>query len=510
MEAISNKRIAKNTAFMYVRMFFVMVSSFISSRVILGALGVTDYGIYDVVGGVVTMMLFLNGLLNASSNRFLAYELGRGDQPKLCDTFSALLNLHVCLAGLAVLLGETLGLWFLNHKLVIPAERMAAAFWVYQFSIVTLVFSFTQVPYSAAIIAHEKLSIYAYVGLYEAFSMLVIALSIKYAPMDRLIFYALLLAVNKICIQMFYRFYTARRFAECRFRRIRDRALYRTLAGYSCWDLFGNMASVCQRQGVSIILNLFLGPTVNAARAIAMQAEGAVNQFVVNLTMAARPSIIKSFARADYETMYNLTFSIMKYVWILILAIVLPLCFEMEYVLKLWLIRVPEHTAEFTIIVLAGLLLQTFNAVGLLPYHAIGKIKTGNIEGSAIMMAALPVSYLVLHSGGKVEWCLTAIVLLNLITHANGLRLIHGYVSFSFTRLCRVVYLPVFKVTACAIITPILVRLILPEGTLRLVCVVAFTEICLCAIAWFLGLTAQERTAVANIVKQKIWARLQH
>lgn len=510
METISNKRIAKNTAFMYVRMFFVMVASLISSRVILDALGATDYGTYDVAGGIVTMMSFLNGALSASTNRFLAYELGRGNHSNLCGTFSALLNLHIGVAVLAVLTGETIGLWFLYHKLVIPEERMIAAFWVFQFSIISVVFNFTQIPYSAALIAHEKLSVYAYVGLYEAVSKLGIGLLIKYAPMDRLIFYALLLSVNKICIQFFYRFYTARRFAECRFHWIRDRALYKTLIGYSGWDLFGCAATVCQGQGVSIVLNMFLGPTVNAARSIAMQAESAVNQFVVNLTMAARPNVIKSFAREDYGTMYNLTFNIARYAWMMILAIILPLCFEIEFVLNLWLVEVPDHTLNFAVIVLVGALLNTVNQAQLMAFHAIGKIKTGNVEGGITMMMALPTSYLILRFGGKVEWCLATIVLFNLITQFNGLRLIHGYVPFRLMDLFRTVYVPIAVVSMCAVVVPLMIHLMMPAGMLRFICNLLSTETSLCAIVWFFGITPRERTMVGIFFKQKIWARLQH
>lgn len=494
---------------MYVRMFFVMVASLISSRVILEALGAADYGIYDVVGGIVTMMSFLNGALSASTNRFLSYELGRGNHTQLCKTFSVLLNLHIAVAIIAVLFGETLGLWFLNHKLVIPAERMSAAFWVYQFSIVTVIFNFTQIPYSAALIAHERLSIYAYVGIYEAFSLLGIALLIRYSPIDRLIFYALLLMVNKICMQVFFRFYTSGRFAECRFRWIKDRALYKTLMGYSGWDLFGCASTVCQRQGVNIVLNMFLGPVANAARAIAMQVESAINQFIVNLTMAARPNVIKSFAREDYGTMYDLSFNIARYSWFLMLAIILPLVFEIEYVLKLWLVEVPEHTKNFSIIVLTGALLNTLNQAQLMTYHAIGKIKTGNMEGGTILMMALPISYLILRFGGKVEWCLVTIVLLNQISHFNGLRLIHGYVPFRLVDYFSSVYKPVALVTACAVVVPLMIHLMMPAGALRFICNLLFAEISLCATVWFLGLTDQEKTMVEKIFKQK-WKILGH
>ena len=510
METISSRRIAKNTLYMYARMFFVMIAALISSRIVLNVLGATDYGIYSVVGGVVTIVSFLNGALSSSTSRFLAYQLGRGDFRELCDTFSASLTLHIAVAVIAVLIGETVGLWFLLHKMVIPPERMMAALWVYQFSIVTVVFTFTQVPYSATLIAHERFSIYAYVGLYEAFATLGIAFLIKYAPADRLIFYALLLMMNKIGIQLFYRYYTSRCYKECRFRRIKDKSLYETLMGYSGWDLFGGMAMVCQGQGVSIVLNMFLGPAVNAARAIATQIEGAVNQFITNIMVSARPSVIKSFAQQDYDTMYELTFRIMKYAWMLMLAIILPLCFEMRYILRIWLVDVPNHTLYFSIIVLIGSLLQTIHSAQLMAYHAIGRIKAGNVEGGTMMMMALPISYCILRFGGRAEWCLISIVLLNFIVQLNGLRLIHKYVSFSLRSLFRSVYLPIGKVTLCAAIVPMFVYCLMPEGGVRFVCNLAFTELSIGLLVWNVGLSARERAMVMNLVKHKICVKLQH
>ena len=356
----TGKTIAKNTVFLYVRMLVVMAVTFFTARVILKSLGATDYGIYNVVGGVVTMLGFLNSALSASTSRFLTYELGVGDTEKLKNTFSASLNLHIAIALLVLIIGETLGLWFFAHKLVIPEDRMTAAFWVYQFSIITTMVNFTQVPYSATLISHENMSVYAYVGLYEAFMKLAIAFVIMYSPIDRLIFYGFLLMANTVTIQLFYRYFTKRRYDECRFRFVKDKSLYKTLIGYSGWDLFGNLASVCQNQGVSIVLNLFFGPLVNAARAIAVQIQTAVKMFTRNFMVAVRPRVVKNFAENKYDEMYGLTFTAIRLSLVLMMALVLPLLFETDFVLKIWLDEgYPPETALFARIILISAFFDT-------------------------------------------------------------------------------------------------------------------------------------------------------
>lgn len=305
----TNKRIAKNTLFLYVRMLLVMGVSIFTSRVILQTLGVEDYGIYNAVGGIVAVIGVLNGALSSSTSRFLAYELGMKDAEMLKRTFSVSLNLHMAVAFIVLLLAETIGLWFFYEKMVIPVERLSAAWWVYQFSIVTVMVNFTQVPYNASLIAHENMSIYAYVGLYDAFSRLAIAYLLSLSPMDDLVFYALLLMLNTFLIQFFYRFYTYRRYQECRFRWITDKTLYKRQLAYSGWEMFGGLASISQGQGINILLNLFFGPMVNAARAVAYQIQTAVNHFVINFLMATRPQVIKSFAEHNYERCTRLRLS---------------------------------------------------------------------------------------------------------------------------------------------------------------------------------------------------------
>lgn len=501
----NNKRIAKNTAFLYLRQLIIMVVSIYTSRVILDVLGASDYGIYNVVGGIVTMMSFLNGALGSSSSRFLTYELGKGNQDKLNRTFSASLNLHICVALIVMVLGETLGLWFFYEKLVIPDDRMVAAFWVYQFSIITTMISFTQVPYNASLIAHENMSIYAYVGLYEAISKLLIVYLLMVSPIDKLIFYGLLLMLNSVGIQLFYRFYTTKRYEECRFRLVKEKPLYKTLLGYSGWDLFGGVAVICQGQGINILLNLFFGPVVNAARAIAVQIQNAVSMFVNNFLTAVRPQVVKNFAEGKTDEMYRLTFNAAKFAYLLMLALVLPVCFEINFILNLWLGKnMPPETPIFAVLVLCTYLMETYHQASLMPYHAIGRIKLGNIVGGTMMITALPISYVVLKLGAPVYSVFIVIFIINFIQMGWGWTVIHRYVSFSYVKLVKKVYVPTVSITLLALIVPSLLTHFMAQGWLRLLVLGFVTEITIISCTYIFVLTKSEKAIIVNFISNKI------
>lgn len=503
-----NKRIAKNTAFLYLRQLIIMVVAIYTSRVILDVLGASDYGIYNVVGGIVTMMSFLNGALGSSSSRFLTYELGRGDQDKLNRTFSASLNLHICVALIVLVLGETLGLWFFYEKLVIPDERMTAAFWVYQFSIITTMISFTQVPYNASLIAHENMSIYAYVGLYEAISKLAIVYLLTISPMDKLIFYGLLLMLNSAGIQLFYRFYTTKRYEECHFRLVKEKPLYKTLLGYSGWDLFGGVAVICQGEGINVLLNMFFGPVVNAARAIAFQIQNAVSLFVGNFLTAVRPQVVKNFAEEHTDEMYRLTFNAAKFAYLLMLALVLPVCFEINFILNLWLGKnMPPDTPIFAVLVLCTYLMETYHQASLMSYHAIGKIKLGNIVGGTLMICALPLSYVALRLGAPAYSVFIVIFCVNFTQMFWGWMIVHRYVTFPYSKLVRKVYVPTVSITLISIIAPLLISHFMTQGWIRLFVLGIVTEIILLVAVYLIALGKEEKALVHNFVQHKIFKK---
>lgn len=506
-----NKRIAKNTIFLYIRMILVMVVSLYTSRVILATLGASDYGIYNVVGGVVTIMVFLGGALGASTSRFLTYDLGLGDQKKLNKTFSAALNLHIAVAILVVIFGETIGLWLLYNKLVIPDGRMTAAFWVLQASIVTTAFNFTQVPYSASIISHEKMSIYAYLGLYDAAVKLLIAFLIGVTSYDKLIVYAFLLMLNAIIVFSFYRFYTRKRYAECRFRLVKGGSLYKRLLGYMGWELFGGVASVSQGQGISIVLNMFFGPIVNAARGITQQISSAVTQFVTNFLLASRPQVIKYCAEKKYEDMYSLTFRTAKFAYLLMLAMVMPLCFEIDFILHIWLgDNVPDYTNIFSIIVLITGLVSSLHTASLMPYHAIGKLGTGNVIGGTLMFLSLPLAYVLFKMGFEPYWAFIAIFITNTLQQITTWVVIHNYVPYSYWDLLKKVYIPITIVTALSVICPFAVSHFMTQGWGRFFVLLISTEIILALLIYAIALTNLERDTFKRFVQTKIYDKIKN
>ena len=500
----SNKRIAKNTAFLYARMLVVMVVSFYTSRVILQVLGASDYGVYGVVGGIVTIMQFLNGALSASTSRFLTFELGRGNLAELKKTFSASLGLHIIVSLLVLFLGETLGIWLLYEKLSIPEGRLLAAFWVLQFSIITTMISFTQVPYNASLIAHENLTIYAYVGLYEAFSKLAIVYLIAVSQVDKLILYAFLIMANTVLIQLFYRYYSKKRYEECDFYLVKDREIYKKLLSYSGWDLFGGLAVVCQSQGINIVLNIFFGPIVNAARAVATQVQSAVKLFVTNFLTAARPQVVKYYAEGNKEEMFTLTLRSAKFAYLLMLALVIPICFEIDFILKIWLgSNIPDGTQIFIIIILITCLVETFHSASLMAYHAIGKIKLGNIIGGSLMILALPISYFVLKTGAPAYSAFFVLLAVNSLQMIWGWVIIHKYEKFSYSELVKDVFLPSFVITAISLVAPVSIHYYFEQGWGRLIVLVFSTEIVIAISTYYIALNREARLRIRSFISSR-------
>ena len=486
-------------------MMVVMIVALFTSRIILNTLGATDYGIYNVVGGIVTIVAFLNSALGGSTSRYLTFALGEGILEKQKKTFGAALNLHICIALLVLIVGETIGLWFFYEKMIIPEDRVSAALWVYQFSIVTTMISFTQVPYNASLIAHEKMSIYAYVGLYESFSRLAIAYLITISPIDNLVFYGSLLLLNTIVVQMFYRWYAVKNFSECRFSLVKDKALYKQLLSYGGWDLFGNLAVVCQGQGVNLLLNVFFGPVVNAARAIAFQIQGAVLQFVSNFMTAVRPQVIKNYAEGNVERMYSLTFYTAKFSYMLMLALVVPICCEIKFILHLWLgDAVPENTALFAVLVLVTYTWRTFHIAALMPFHAIGNIKTGNVTIGSLMIASLPIGYVLFKIGLPAYSVFLVIFAIEIVGMFAIYWLIHNYEYFPYLDIFRKILMPSTAVTLLTVALPLFIIHFMEEGWLRLILVCVSSETTLGLSAFYIGLNKSERSRIISLAKNKL------
>lgn len=394
---VDNKRIAKNTVMLYIRMFLLMIVSFYTSRVILEALGVEDYGIYDVVGGVVALLGFISGSLSGACSRYITYEIGKGSNGNVLKVFNCTLTIFYILAIIVLLVAESLGLWFVKTQLTIPMTRLNAAIWVYQCSVITFLISIISIPYNATIIAYERMSAFALISIYEGIAKLVIALSLPYIVADKLIVYSILILITQISIRLIYILYCKRNFESIQKTSLLwDSSLSRELLSYSGWNLIGNLAVIGSNQGLSLLLNVFFGPIVNAARGIAVQVQGAVIQLLSGFTTAMRPQIVKSYACNDIESMHSLLLSGTKLSVFLTLLIVVPIYINAEYILGVWLKDIPDFTISFTRLLLISSLLAAYRVPTLIAIHATGDIKKFQIVEGIFLLTFVPIAYIAL------------------------------------------------------------------------------------------------------------------
>lgn len=375
----NNKRIAKNTVMLYIRMLLSMVVSLYTSRVVLEVLGVEDYGIYGVVGGVVAMFSFLNSSMAGATSRFLTFEMGRGDEQRLKDTFSSALIIHIGIALVVFILAETVGLWFLNNKLVIPDGRMHAAHWVYQLSILSMVVSVTQVPYNATIIAREKMDIYAYIELIHVSLKLGIVYLLTIGNFDKLIFYAVLVLIVNVLIALAYRLYCVVIYEETKFSFTWSRDIIKSMFGFSVWEVLGHFGFTFRTQGVNVVLNMFFGVAINAITNIATTVQNVLLNFSNNVQVAFKPQIVKSYASGNLNVMLNLMMSGIRFNLLLQLLITLPLIFCMDFILKLWLKNPPGDCTLFCQIMLCSNLVSSVSQIVYSGIQATGDLRTTSI-----------------------------------------------------------------------------------------------------------------------------------
>ena len=420
----NNKRIAKNTIMLYIRMFISMLVGLYTSRVVLATLGVEDYGIYGVVGGVVGMMGFLNASMSGATSRFLTFELGKGDKERLAKTFSSALIVHIGIAIVVLILAETVGLWFLCNKLNIPAERMQAAHWVYQLSILSAMFGITQVPYNAAIIAHEKMDVYAYVEILNVSLKLLIVYLLYIGNFDKLILYASLMLAVSILIMMVYRIYAIRQFPEAHFHWIWDKTYLRPLLSFSGWDLYGNACVIARQQGTNFLINIFYGVVYNAASGIATTVQGTISGLAFNIILAFRPQIIKQYAKGNVEDMSKLVGNAVCFTTILFGCMSIPLILETHYIMKAWLGVIPEKSEIFCQILLIASFLGLLNNIWNTCIHATGKIKEISIFSGTFFLISLPIIYVVFQFKAPVESAYLVFILSIVFVNVSNLLII--------------------------------------------------------------------------------------
>lgn len=496
----NNKRIAKNTLLLYVRMLFLMLISLYTSRVILNALGVEDYGIYNVVGGVVTMFSVLSGSLNAAISRFITFELGKGDTEQLKKIFSSAVTIQAGLALIIVILAETVGLWFLNEKMVIPVNRMVAANWCFQFSIITFAINLISVPYNASIIAHERMSAFAYISILEATGKLLVAWSIAFNPIDRLIFFAAMVALIAWIIRMVYASYCKRHFEECSYHFIYDHDLLKKMFSFAGWNFIGASSAVLRSQGVNIILNLFFGPTVNAARAIAVKVNTAVTGFVNNFMVALNPQITKSYARGDRTYMFRLMYQGARFSYFILILLSLPILLNTHYILVLWLKLVPEHTVLFVQLTLIFALSESISHPLVMAMLATGKIRNYQIVVGGLQMLNLPVAYFCLHFGAIPESTVIVAIIISQCCLFARLYMLRKMIGLKVREYIQSVYLNIIVVSILSVLLPVVLVFNLPESLETFMLVTLFTIVCTTCTILFIGCTYEERRWVIKKV----------
>lgn len=500
----SNKIVAKNTIILYLRMFFVMCVQLYTSRVILASLGIVDFGIYGVVGGIVVMFSSITGSLSGAVSRYLTVELGKKDYAGLNKVFSSSLLMLTIESVLVVGLCESVGVWFLYNKMEIPLDRISAAFWVLQFSSFSSFISITQVPYTSVIIAHENMKVYAYVGIFEAIAKLVVALLISINPIDKLIWYASLILLIQLTSMCFLRIYCIKKYSEVKFYFHNDYKQYKEIFSYSMYDMIGSLSIMFQGQGLNMLLNTFFGPVVNAARAIAYQVQGAANQFSGNFMTALRPRIIKLYAQGNECEMMKLVYTGSIAVYVMMFAIILPLSFEIEYILTLWLGDFPNYAKSFTVFILIASLLNAARTPRIIVFHATGKIRLSNVVTGTILCLAFPIGYVFLKMGWSPNSVFYGVLLTIIMAEMSSMFILKRCIHFSIVDFCLKVHLKNIVVSVCSIAVVYLVHQSLDMGLSRLIIVLltSTTSIALCS--WFFALNSNQRQAVKKNVKKRL------
>lgn len=493
-----NKRIAKNSIFLYIRMFVTMAIGLYASRIILQVLGASDYGLYNVVGGVLTLFSMFSAALTVGTQRFLSYAIGDNDIPRLKRTFSITLGLHIKLAAIILLLAETIGLWFLYTYLNIPEGRLTAAVWVYQFSVIAFLVNLVQIPFQSCLIAHERMNMYAYMSIYDAVMKLIAVFLLNWIDFDKLITYGFLILIINITSVLIYNTYCRKRFEECTFQVAHDKQLTKEILNYTGWNLFGGSLSFFTGQGINILLNIFCGTVVNAARGLSMSVNSIVTNFVNNFQIAVNPQIIKQFAAREWDSLHKLVINNARIAEYLFLVIAIPIFLETDFLLELWLGEYPEYTAIFIQI----LLIQEAESpldypLGML-IHASGNMKWPSIVVVIPLISIFFVSYILLRLGYSPVSVYIASAIIYLWKNSTDLFFAHKYSGISIIRVLKEVYLNVIIGSIVMFVVPYYVKLQMNPGWTRFLLVGAVSVLTSLAVIYFWGMTSGMRVVVKD------------
>ena len=490
------KRLAQNTLMLYFRQFLIIAVNLYTIRVVLNTLGANDYGIYNVIAGTVAMLGFLSNSMATASQRFFSFELGRNNEPVLKKIFAVTLLIYVLLALCVIFLAETIGLWFVCNKLVIPPERMNAVLWIYQFAILTFVAKIITTPYMSAIIAHENMSVYAYVSIVEVILNLLIVFLLSVLSYDKLILYGFLIFIVSLINTVLYHFYCRKHYNECRFRLLWDNTLLKEMGYYVGWNFFGSFCVVLKDQGVNILLNLFFGTLVNAAQAIASQVNSAIMSFAQNFSTALRPQIIKNYAANKHDEALKLVFGGSKFTYFLMYFFVMPLVLEMPYILKLWLKNPPEYSILFTRLVLINAVIESIIYPMTTLAHATGKMKLHQCVVGTLLLLNFPLSYIVLKCGASAYMVLVISICINILAIGIRLYIVRYLSQFPIRKFLLNVIYPVGILSFLAVCLPYVIRYFFDESFWRLCLTTILAILSTISTIGFIGLTHNERSQI--------------
>lgn len=500
----NNKRIARNTLLLYVRMFVMMFTALFTSRIVLQVLGETDYGIYNIIGGVVVLFSFLNSALLSATQRFLNFYLGKKDEETTHKVFCMSMNSYIILSLIFIVLGETIGLWFVNTQLNIPAERMYAAHWVYQFSLITFIVNLIRVPYNATIIAYERMDFYAYLSLGEVILKLLVVYLLYITIYDKLILYALLYLLVPVIITWIYKVYCNRSFKISHYKRFWNKDMFRQLFSFSGWSLFGSLANLAASQGLNILVNIFYGVTVNTALGIANQVSNNVYNFISNFQMAFNPQIVKSYAAGETEHLYNLMFSASKMSYFLLLVIALPVALNIDLILDLWLVNVPLYTNIFTQLILGFFLIEALSSPLWMFVQATGKIKHYQILMGALIFLNFPLIYLALKLNLPVYYVWVIRIIVNILVFLVRCIYMQTKYHFPIKQYFLKVIVPVITVTILTIPFSLLVKNLIVGYWIRFIISCFFSIGFTLLIIYRLGLNSKEKSFVLETIRKRI------
>ena len=494
----NNIIIVRNTVILTMRMIIVLIISLYTSRIILETLGIRDFGIYNVVAGFVSMFSFMNVSMNSAIQRYYNYELGKNGKEGANKVYNTSLIIQLCFSVIIIILAETIGYWYINEIMVIPPERKTAALWTFQFSVFSIIVILFQLPYNASIVAHEKMDFIAFVSVIEVLIKLLIAIYLPYLKGDILIIYGFLVLLTNILIWVLYFFYSKKHFEELRYKSFFQKDLFGKMIGFSIWDILGSFAFVMKEQGINMVLNIFYGPIVNAARGIVYQVSGAINGLIQNITHASRPQLVQSYAMGNVNRTMHIMFSITKLVYLSTLCFTIPVILERDFILNIWLgENVPQHTSNFIILVVLASLIKVFHPITSQVVYATGNIKLFQIVNGVIDFLVVPAAYLLCKLGYRPESVFVLYLMVNIFVQIVDWRILDILVNeFSIVKYLKSVIIPLIAISFVSFTFSFFVHSRIETPFIRLCLVIFFSFISSFILGFFFALNSRERAVI--------------